>query len=231
MIKKLSFILLFFVSFSAVGQKTDAMFWTGVGLDLGITKDLKVEYETQFRLDQNASRLSQYYSELGVGYDLKYGFDAGFVYRYSRKNEGSYYFNESRLCFDISWKYKTEFGLSARLKTRYQHAFDRFKTVNDVVPNKKNTLRFSLKFDYEHPEFKLIQPFISPELFIALPPNNSNVLDTYRVKGGLTFDLPKRHEITVFYMYEHENRNTDNLNHIYCLQYNYSFKSLHKKKK
>ena len=92
--------------------------------------------------------------------------------------------------------------------------------------------RLSFKIAYRNKDFKRVSPFISTEIYRAIQPqNNYGWLDTYRYRIGLSLDLPKRHSVKLFYMYEHENRSEDNLNHIYCVQYNYSIRPLYKDKK
>jgi hypothetical protein len=230
--KKLLFIL--FISPALVfSQIKDANLWTGVGLDMDITKALSVSAETQVRFNQNMSSLNQAYLEISGEYELVDGLSAGITYRYARKNSGDYYFNQNRICLDVSYGYKLDMGLSFKTRARYQHVFDRISAVNGIYPDKGNIYRQSFKIGYKHKDFKLIQPYIGAEIFHSIQPTNSNAgfLDTYRFKCGLDFDLPKRQSIKLFYTFEHENRSEDNRSFIYGIQYNYEFKSLHKRKK
>lgn len=223
---------IFFVSTLGLAQKKDALLWTGVGTDLGITKDLSIEFESQYRTNSNMSRYQQVYGEIGANHSIIRGLTGGVVYRYSRKNNGDYFYNDNRISTYLRYKYKTEFGLDLQIKMRHQYSFDRIKEINDVVPEKKHVLRTAFKLSYKNDNFKRIQPFFSTEFFYPLSYSVANAFwDTYRIRGGITLDLPKRQEVKLYYMYEHENRNIDNLNHIYCIQYNYSIKPLHKGKK
>ena len=159
-------------------------------------------------------------------------FSIGAIYRYSRINRSSYFENDNRFCINGVFRHKTEFGLNFRLRLRYQHSFDRIKMINEVYPDRKNMLRTSLKIQYMHKDFKLIQPFLGSEIYYALAPKNKySFWDTYRLKAGVVFDLPKRHEVSVFYLFEHENRSVTENNHIYGVQYAYTFRRLNKKKK
>lgn len=225
-------ILLTITALSAVisfGQVKDANLWAGYGLKMEMTKKFSVELESQARFSNNASSFNQFYTELSAGYKIIKPISVGFTYRYSRKNAGDYYFNQNRFCLDLSLKHTLDMGLGFKTRARYQHVFDRLKTVNFIYPDKANLYRQSFKISYKHPDFKLLTPYIGAELFYALQPvNPTSKLDTYRFKAGVVVDLPKRLSLKVFYTYEYENRTEDNINHIYGLQVNYSFKSLKK---
>jgi hypothetical protein len=226
-------IFLASTSLFSFGQiKKDANFWTGVGLEMEVIKNLNVGVETQIRFNDNASGFSQAYLEIGADYKLLKGLQAGVIYRYARKHS-DYYFNQNRICLDLSYKFKLDFGLSFKTRGRFQHAFDRLSIVNGIYPERKNIYRQSFKIAYTNKEFKLISPFIGAEIFHSIQPNNQNTgfLDTYRLKAGANIDLPKRHSVKVFYTFEHENRAADNRGFIYGVQYNYQFKSLYKKMK
>lgn len=226
--------ILFCVPFVGFGQVQDAQFWTGAAIKARIIKDLSATYESQVRFDGNATRFNQYYSELGVEYEVVNNLDVGLIYRFARKNAGDYFFNQNRFCLDASYGLDLFAGISFKTRARYQHAFDRLKVVNNVYPDKKNIYRQSFKLSYKHDEFKLIQPYIGGEIFHAIQPINETTgfLDTYRLKAGFVVDLPKRFEIKAFYTFEKENRTVDNLNHIYGVQLNWELKKkLIKKKK
>ena len=221
--------ILFLFSFISHGQVKDANLWMGYGLDMELTKKISLELESQARFSNNASSFNQFYTELNAGYKIIKPINVGITYRYSRKNSGDYYFNQNRFCLDLSYKYKLDMGLGFKTRARYQHVFDRLKEVNYIYPDKSNLYRQSFKISYEHPEFKLLSPYIGAELFYALQPvNPTSKLDTYRIKAGVSVDLPKRMSLKLFYTYEYENRTVDNIAHIYGFQINYSFKSLKK---
>jgi hypothetical protein len=204
---------------------SDAGFWTGFGLDYDVTKKISMEYESQVRFDQNVSHLSQYYNEISGGYKIIKGLQTSLTYRYARKNNGDYYFNQNRFCFNLSYKYKVGGGITLSTRARYQHSFDRLSVVNDIYPNKKNIYRMAFKISYKHKDFKRVQPYFKYEFFNAIQPvNKYSSLDTYRLKIGANLDLPGKHTVKLFYMFEHENRSVDNQNHIYGIQYNYSLK-------
>ena len=228
------FLLFIFLLIGTVGlaQNKDAVGWTGFGLELPVTKKLGVDFESQLRLDQNMTRYSQLYGEVAVSYEVVKRLNVGGLYRYSRKNNGDYFFNANRLTIFAKYRVKTEMGIDIDFKTRFQHTFDRFSVVNDIYPERKNIWRLSAKVKYTNENFRRLQPYVSTEMFHSISPKNpTSFLDTYRLRVGVVVDLPKRFEINAFYMFEHENRSVDNQFHIYCIQVNYLFKKLIKSKK
>ena len=221
-----------FLNSWAFAQVKDANLWFGYGLKMDITKKFDVSMESQARFYRNAGTFSQYYNEASLGYKIVKGVDVGLDYRYSRKFSGDYYFNQNRISLGVSYKYKLDIGLDFKIKSRYQFNFNRLSEVNGINPEHKHMFRQAFSVDYEHPNFKLLVPFIATEFFFALSPTNtSSSIDSYRIKAGVDIDLPKRQTIGVFYMYEHENRSLDNINHVYGIQYNYEFRRLNKGKK
>lgn len=230
--KHLLFIA-FLIPTLGFSQNKDANLWTGIGLEMEMVKDFSVGFETQLRLDNNMTTYNQAYGELSADYKVIKGVSVGVIYRYSRKNDGDYFFNQNRICLDASYSFKLDMGLSFKTRARYQHSFDRLSMVNGIYPDRANIYRQSFKIEYKIKDFKLIEPFIGAEIFHSINPINENAgfLDTYRFKAGLSLDLPKRQSIKLFYTYEHEQRSVDNKAYIYGIQYNYEFKSLHKKRK
>jgi hypothetical protein len=223
---------LILISSSSIAQVKDANIWFGYGLKMDITKKFDVSMESQARFYRNASTFSQYYNEASLGYRIVKGVDIGLDYRYSRKYNGDYYYNQNRISLGASYKFKLDMGLDFKVKSRYQFNFNRLSVVNGISPEYRHMFRQAFSIDYKHPNFKLLAPFIATEFFFALSPTNTtSSVDSYRIKVGVDIDLPKRQTIGVFYMYEHENRSLDNINHIYGAQYNYEFKRLNKGKK
>ncbi|MBD3639031.1 MAG: DUF2490 domain-containing protein [Crocinitomicaceae bacterium] len=215
--------------FAQNSYKVDAHLWTGLQLNLPVNKDLGLTFETQTRYFKNITSLRQAYGELSANYDLPKGLDLSAAYRYSRVNKEDYFENNNRFCLDFLYNFNLTDALDWKVRFRYQHSFNRLRVINDINPDKEHLLRLKLRVRYQHPEFKRIQPFLSGELFYNFePPVPGTFLDTYRFRTGLLFDLPDRHEISIFYMFENEFRDEPERNHIYSIQYAYTFKSLKK---
>ena len=215
------FILTFAIVQQSFGQiKKDANLWTGIGLEMEVLKDLTAGFETQTRFNDNFSGFNQAYVEFSADYKILKGFNASIIYRYARK-KSDYFFNANRIALDLSYKLKLDFGLDFKTRARFQHGFDRLSEINGIYPDRKNVYRQSFKISYKHDDFKLLSPYIGTEIFHSIQPINENAgfLDTYRLKAGVSVDLPKRQSLKIFYTFEHENRSVDNRSYIYGIQY------------
>ena len=80
---------------------------------------------------------------------------------------------------------------------------------------------------YKNKDFKRVQPFVSYEYYYAIQPSNSiSTVDAYRLACGIDFDLPFKNELSLYYIFETENRSTIQKSHIWGIQYTYSFGKL-----
>lgn len=226
----------FLFSLPALGQVKDAHLWGSIGLKLDITKKIAVDYETQTRFYKNASALDSYINEAGVKYKLNKKLDVSLDYRYSRKNQESYFEGVHRLALNFSAEHEFEnLGLEIKGRVRYQVPFNYLGIINDAIyPDNRNVMRFKVGAKYTPVNLKKIQPYASYEIYKSLNPINAyNAIDSYRFNFGLSFDLPKRHSLDVGYLFEREFRSVPQLNHIYTIGYTYKLtkKPLIKKKK
>jgi hypothetical protein len=222
-------VILFLGLSCSFGQVNDANLWLGLGARLPINKNFSINYETQTRFYQNVSSLKTYYNELGLKYGIIKGLDASVKYRFARKFRDTYWDSENRFNFDVAYDYKIKPAkIRVKARLRYQVAFNRFGVVNDVIyPRIKHTGRLKLSAKYMNKDIKMIQPYVALEFFTALAPKNPiSGLDAYRLGGGVTFDLPKRLEVDVKYIFEHENSAILENNHIYVIQLGYTLPTL-----
>ena len=59
------------------------------------------------------------------------------------------------------------------------------------------------KFTIKYKRGKIINPYISGELFHLFNTNN-NPLDEYRASFGIEIDLPRKNSINIFYIFKKE---------------------------
>jgi hypothetical protein len=220
-----------FVAGLSFGQTTDAEFWVGAGVSADLNKKINLSYETQGRFYKNASTLKTYYNELGGGYKLSKAFNVGLAYRFSRRNQETYFISNNRLCLNVEYAKKLgDSGLKLKLRGRYQFGFDRLNTET-YSEDFRNLLRLKLDLKYEFKDFKRVIPVAGAELFKRInAPISYGPLSAYRFYAGFNFDLPARHSVSVRYLFEYENNAVQNNTHNYVIMYNYDLPSFKKKK-
>lgn len=215
-------ILLFFIPFQLLAQQNDAWLWTGAAVKYELNKDIRIDYETQVRLNNNWSNLSHYYNEISLKYEPFKGADLKGTYRYSRKEDEGYYFPENRFNLDFAYGIKYQ-GFKTGLRARYQYAFDRWRTYQSYVNiDRKTTFRIKWEANYEFDGFKRIQPFCTAEWFTVMNENTFGQTDAYRLGLGIDLDLPAKHAVKIGYQFEKEFRSTEMNGHIFVVQYAYT---------
>ncbi len=227
-------VVLSILSGTAFSQQVDAELWLGAAVKADINKKLSLKYETQTRFNQNATRIKTYYNELSIDYELIKNLEIGTTYRYSRRNRDTYYLGDNRICLNLSYDKKiTDLGFKFKARARYQYSFDRLTIINNLIfPDTENMFRLKLELDYKNDAFKRFLPRVGYELFKSFNPIKAQGISAYRLYAGLDLDLPARHEISLKYIYEKDFGSTQQINHIYMVQYGYSLPSkLFKKKK
>lgn len=205
-------------------QYQDANLWTSAAVNADLTKKMAVSYSTELRLYKNVTSIDSYINELSFSYEPVKNLITGIDYRYSRKNQEAYFEGVHRVGAEVSYEQKIDaLGLRLKARVRYQLPFNYLGVINDAIyPDNRNVMRFKLSAKYRPVNLKKIQPFASYEFYKALSPKNIyNPIDSYRITAGVSFDLPKRHSIDVYYMLEKEYRSIPQLNHIYGIQYTY----------
>lgn len=205
-------------------QYQDANLWTSATLNADLTKKFAVSYSMELRVYKNITSVDSYINELGFTYQPVKNLTAGLDYRYSRKNQEGYYEGVHRFGADLSYEQKlSDLGLRLKARVRYQLPFNYLGVINDAIyPDNRNVMRFKLSAKYTPANLKKIQPYTSYEFYKAISPKNIyNSIDSYRLTFGVSFDLPKRHAVDLYYMLEKEYKSIPQLNHIYGIQYSY----------
>lgn len=217
-------IILFLCTCSASAQTQDANLWVSGGFGADITDKISLSYEMQSRIYKNVTALDSYINEIGVSYEPLKNLEVSGDYRYSRKNQESHYEGVHRIALNLAYDYKIDgAGLRIKARVRYQVPFNYLGVINDAIyPDNRNVMRFKLSAKYTPTNLKKVQPFASYEFYKALSPKNIyNPIDSYRITFGVSFNLPKRHSLDLYYLLEKEYRSVPHVNHIYGIQYGY----------
>lgn len=222
--KLVTFLILMFFSLSGYTQIPAT--WVELGLSKEIVKDLKLEFNPELRLLDDF-KMDSYILEGGLSYKLhKYLAVAGY-YRFEKewdyKKSGAYKGKNSynRLAFDIKSGYEFyRFSLQGRI--RYTKGLD--STAN------ASEMRYRAKLDYNIKGIKLL-PFVSIELF-----NNKSVteaektlisggfkdINKIRYTGGLSYELNKNNEVSLFYRLQ-DNRVKNEWANVLGLSFSHDF--------
>lgn len=171
-------ILLLSISLLGTGYAQDSVLvrdfesWNGISLKKSfLDKKLDLQLTQEFRLNSNSSRLNNYFTELGVEYEIIKGLEAGIGYRFIRNNTKNGYVNEQRLNADLSHKHKID-RLEIGYRFRYQNRSEiGIKKEDGDDPISKYRLR--LKAGYNIKNWKL-DPYISSEIFYATETSRVN---------------------------------------------------------
>ena len=228
-LKKLILYILLLVPYCGISQTEDAHLWTGAGVSLKVDKKLSFGYETQTRFYNNVSSLRVYLNQIGASYKITKDFKVGLDYRFSRKKKDYYYVSDNRLMFNASYGYKIKpANMKLTVRARYQNSFDRLNTINSTIePNISNVFRMKVVAKYKNPDFKRVQPFVGYEYFKSLDAEPIQfATNRFRVIGGLHLDLPKKHELKLYYIYQESNKAVPEIDHIYSIQYTYNLEGL-----
>jgi hypothetical protein len=180
--------------------------WVSVGAEKKfLDKKLTAGLQQQFRLDDNTSRLSQFFTAFSADYEVYKNLKFGLGYRFIRDRNGSDGFvTEHRFNIDAMYSKKIDrFKIGGRL---------RFQKRSNAIYSKYPTTkyRFRLKLNYNIPKWKF-DPFISTELYYSkenfmfngAEDNNISGFQKYRLQLGTSRKVWKG-DVKLFYMLEHQ---------------------------
>ena len=188
--------------------------WSSIGIQKKLLdKKLTLGLQQQFRLDNNSSRLYQYFTNIGANYEIFKNFKIGAGYRFLKDgNKTKGFFTGHRFNVDAGYSHKID-----RLKLNYRFRYqNRSNAENKAYPTTKYRLR--LKVNYNIKKWKL-DPFAATELFYAketyvynyIPEitetNSISDIQKYRLQIGTSYSKKKIGEFKLFYMLEHQFKN------------------------
>ena len=194
--------------------------WYEADANFKIVKSLKAEIAGCLRTDENASNIESYYFEGGLKYKVNKYFSAGAYYRLiENKEKDSSFYARHRWFIQLNGEVPIgRFNISARY--RFQEQIKTFiKDPEDEEPGFYN--RFKLKLDYDVPGIPL-EPFISAEAFSETFASNGIFVEKTRFSGGITYNINKKHAVTLEYIYQTSEVTKPHYFNIFAL--NYSFK-------
>ena len=183
--------------------------WTSIGFERRLPYSLKLEFEQELKLADQASTFKQTFSELSLSYKVFDGFSLQIPYRYST------YENKIKQRLSIGGSYKYSFKpLSLKYRAKIQRTYEKEEIPEDMLRN-KCTIDYKLN--------KSFKPYVSSELFHSY--NKDSVqFDEYRMSFGLTVDINKKNSMKIFYIFKKEDLTESNPDVINVFGLAYSFK-------
>lgn len=216
---QLSFTFITFIPISQAQEK-DTEMWLGGSLDSKFSKKLNGQISQVFKFNDTISRYKSSFTELGLKYDLNKFIDFKINYRFIGNPPDG---NTHRFSADFaSIIKKKNFPLSFAYRMRYQH---------EILINNRNTTDFIRnKFTLKYNLSKIVDPFVSFEMFYRL--NGKNEIREFRYLIGADWKLSDKLELSSYYFYSDElnMRNTKDV-HTICFMLSYSLDSKKEKQK
>ena len=187
----------------------DNQSWTSVGFEKKLPYSFKLQFEQELRLDNQLSTFKQTFSEFSLSYSVFKGFKIELPFRYMTYKDKT----KQRVSFSGSYKYSFK-PVSLKHRTKYQRTYEKGEIPDELIRNKLS-INYRLN--------KKIEPYVSGE-FIQLLHATNYPLDETRFSFGLTYKLPKKNSIKIFFTLKNEDKTKKNPDEIgvFGLSYNFS---------
>ena len=186
----------------------DNQSWTSVGFEKKLPYSFKLQFEQELRLDNQLSTFKQTFSEFSLSYSVFKGFKIELPFRYMTYKDKT----KQRVSFGGSYKYNFK-PVSLKHRIKYQRTYERGENPEELIRNK---LSIMYKLN------KKIEPYVSGE-FIQLLNVQNYPLDETRFSFGLTYELPKKNSMKIFYTLKNEDKTKNNPDEIGVLGLSYNF--------
>lgn len=182
-----------------LSQTHDNQLWSGVEIDIPITKKIEFDITQQIRLNKNIQDINWHLTDLGLSYSFNKDFKVNFTYRYKFINDdfqNVFYLN---CMYDEKiWKIRYKVRSRYQLKTGY-------KAKNDLLEKELNEEYWRNRFTLGYDTDSWFEPYISTEIFYLF--NNQKYCDrfsTIRYYAGMDFDTFEKQSFSLYLMYEAE---------------------------
>ncbi|HNS13056.1 MAG TPA: DUF2490 domain-containing protein [Bacteroidia bacterium] len=222
-IQNLVLISMFFALFSCPShaQQDDAGLWSSVTVKHQITRRMAASLSEQVRLHQNISDVDQFFTDLGVDYDIKPSLKVSVNYRWMSKNKLTYYSTRHRLYVDLTYKRKFK-PVSITLRQRVQSQVESIhSSENGKIPEWYTRTKLTLKLDLN----KKYTPYIATEYYYVLDnlKEEDHVFDKSRYEVGVDYDFNRRSSLNLFYLIQKDILENKSRDFVSGIGYTYSF--------
>ena len=187
--------------FSAA-QQNDFGVWGSVALKHKFSRRLSATVEEQFRFNQNATAISQYFTDAGLEYSLSKKFRVAVCYRFINSFQNTYYSKRHRVYADLSFrtKYSTlQFIVRTRVQEQQQ---DIHSSDFGYIPEWYNRNKITVKLDWN----KKYSPYLAAEMFylISKPKSEAKFIDKMRYTAGIEYTFNRIHSLDIFYLIQQD---------------------------
>lgn len=187
--------------------------WTTAGLKYKLNKKLDVSISASLRMMHNSSVVQQYFTELGLSYELVNNLTLGVE---GRLGQRAWDYDDLRLGNQrrifLSGQYKLKLNrLKIEPRLAYQNKTLNLNTEGFIGLDNDVHLRTKLELGYNIKNWKY-DPEVSFELFRHQNAKDGPEFSKFRLRLGTDFNLHKKGSLKVFVAYENE------LNEEYPLQ-------------
>ncbi len=211
-----------FIGFTQISlaQEKDTELWLGGSLNSKFKGKFSGQVSQVFKFNDTIHHYKSSFTELGLKYDVNKFIDFKINYRFIGNPPDG---NTHRFSGDFMTIFKKKnFPLSFGYRLRYQHEIlIRNRNTTDFIRNK-----FTLKYNLS----KIVDPFVSFEMFYRL--NGKNEIREIRYLIGAEWKLSDKMGLSTYYFYSDElnMRNTKDV-HTICFMLSYGLDSKKEKQK
>ncbi len=220
---KINSLVLFFLLLpvAMMAQRYDNKLRLSGEIDTEIFDDVDFKLEYEYRLDRNLSSFDKTFLEPEIEVQILNDLKLGAKYRFSYNKKKSSGELEQR--FSVFGNYEYNYGdFEFTLQGTLQYGADDL-TFSTGVDGSELVGRYSIKVDYDWFGTKM-EPYVKYELFHHLNRKGGALLNEWKIKTGLQYDLSSNSSFDIFYMFENEFNVSNPVDaNVVGLGYGYSF--------
>jgi len=217
----LSVLPLIFITESKINAQTyDNKFWSGLSINLPITKKLELSAEYEMRRNNDMEFIDWHISDIGIsyGFNKEVKLSASYNYR-SGKDRWQHVFNGNFHYDNKFWKIKYTYRLRYQEKHKYKFEWNN-EGEKRIEKGLESQIRNRILLEYDTDTW--IKPFTGFELFYLIEHADyprkikkdgdnfifvnkySDRFNILRLYLGVDIDTFKDQQLSVYYMAEHE---------------------------
>ena len=196
----------------------DLGLWTGAEVEKEV-KNWTFSLKQEMRLKTNMSEMNNYFTQVGIRYNISRNFALAAKYRYTRdkKSDGSYE-NRSRYNLDLRYRGRLDF-VTIDYRLRYQKEVESMRLFDMQEPYAKYVRnRISVRYT----DLRKLEPYISGEIFQLFRLYEFPRFHYYRIEAGIRVEPGNFGKFRIAWGFNRE-IHTDSPATIYMFRINYTY--------